>query len=153
MYLSMIVALMAVLPAGSIAAEAVLAGAPLSAGLAARWFVFWAVGVRLLSAGVRQIAKPAYTTETILGLDDPRSHFLVRELGFANVAIGVAALASLGVPAWTFALAVVGMIFYALAGANHLTHGPRNRLQNAAMISDLFIAAVLALCCLAAIAP
>jgi hypothetical protein len=40
-------------------------------------------------------------------------------------------------------VAVIGAIFYGLAGINHLAHGHRNTLQNAAMISDLFAAAVL----------
>jgi hypothetical protein len=39
---------------------------------------------------------------------------------------------------------------YALAGINHVTSNHRNKLQNFAMVSDLFAAAVLLMSCLAA---
>lgn len=53
-----------------------------------QWFVFWAVCVRLLTAGVRQIIKPNLTSEGILGIKSKEAWQLVRELGFANVVIG-----------------------------------------------------------------
>jgi hypothetical protein len=46
--------------------EALVTHAPLDLWLLlGRWFVFWAVGVRLLTAGIRQIAQPRFTAETI----------------------------------------------------------------------------------------
>jgi len=45
--------------------------------------------------------------------------------------------------------ALVGTIFYALAGMNHVTGRRRNKLQSFAMASDLFAAAVLLMSCLA----
>jgi hypothetical protein len=151
MYIAMIVALMLVLPVASILFEVVVSGsAPLTPAIVQEWFVFWAVGVRLLLAGFRQIVQPSYTAKTILGLESEESFILVRELGFATTAIGAIGATSLAVTGWRMPMALVGAIFYALAGANHVTHEGRTKFQNVAMISDLFIAVVLVACCLGA---
>jgi hypothetical protein len=63
--------------------------------LIGRWFVFWAVGVRLLTAGARQIINPGLTSEGILSIKGHEVWQLVRELGFANVSIGLAGVISL----------------------------------------------------------
>jgi len=118
--------------------------------LAGRWFVFWGVGVRLASAGIRQIVNPNYTAQTILGLKTSESSIVVRELGFANLAIGTAGVCSLFAKSWLTPCALAGCVFYGLAGINHLLAGERNRLQNVAMVSDLFLAGILAWYCIAA---
>jgi hypothetical protein len=115
----------------------------------AKWYVFWAVGVRLGLAGLRQMIQPRYTAETILGIKSEEPLLLVRELGIANTAIGSIGLASLFVPSWALPAALTGAIFYGIAVINHVFHQPRNKLQNVAMVSDLFAGLVLALCCLA----
>ncbi|HEX3603759.1 MAG TPA: hypothetical protein VHU43_06675 [Steroidobacteraceae bacterium] len=100
-------------------------------------------------AGLRQIIQPRYTAETILGLKGAESLFVVRELGFANAAVGSVGIASLAAPGWVTAAAMLGTIYYGLAGINHLFHSGRNRLQNLAMVTDLFAALLLAICCFA----
>jgi len=104
--------------------------------------------VRLVMAGIRQIIQPRYTAEIILGLKNPDVTLVVRELGFANTAIGSAGLGSLFFPRWILPISIIGAIFYGLAGINHLTHRHRNTLQNLAMSSDLFAASVLVTTCL-----
>ena len=151
MYVSMVVALMFLFPLISIAAQILLADHGMltvaaALGIVAKWYVFWAVGVRLSLAGLRQIIQPRYTAETILGLKSPDALILVRELGFANAAIGMAALGSLYSPSWVTPLAMIGAIFYGLAGINHCFHKHRNQLENLALASDLFAALVLAIC-------
>ena len=146
MYTFTVFALALVLPLLSIWIEHQFRGATISAELVARWFVFWAIGVRLFMAGVRQIAQPAYTAQVILGLKSPDALLVVRELGFANAALGAVALISIFARPWAPPIALVGAIFFGLAGVNHLLHGDRTRLQSIAMISDLFIAVVLAAC-------
>ncbi|MFG1347345.1 DUF6790 family protein [Xanthobacter autotrophicus DSM 431] len=142
MYLAAILLLMLVLPLVSIGVEmAAAGGAP--AALAFRWFVFWAVGVRLAFAGVKQVAQPAYTAGTIFGIEDPRLHVIVQELGFANLAFGLLGLLSLPFPAFRLAAAVAGGTFYLLAGLKHLMRGERNRMETVAMASDLAIAFLL----------
>jgi hypothetical protein len=149
MYFAIVVALMLVLPLASIGIQVLSGGPGMVAALAAKWFVFWMVGVRLLLAGLRQIVQPRYTAEQILGVKDPDATLIVRELGIANTAIGSVGVASLFFRDWVFPIALVGTIFYALAGINHVTDKHRNRLQSFAMVSDLFAAAVLLMSCLA----
>ena len=142
MYYIVVVVLMLVLPAGSIIGD-MGRGAALTPLLVAKWYVFWAVGWRLLLAGVRQVAQPGYTARAILGLKSDDALIVVRELGFANIAIGTLGIASIAVASWQLAAALAGGIFYALAGVAHLLQPHRNRLETVAMLSDLFAAAVL----------
>ena len=112
----------------------------------AKWYVFWAVGVRLGSAGLRQIIQPRYTAETILGIKSPDALLLVRELGFANTAVGAAGLGSLLASSWITPVALTGAIFYCLAGINHCFHKNRNASENLTLVSDLFAGAILFIC-------
>jgi hypothetical protein len=150
MYVAMVICLMVILPIGSITIEAFTHDhSVVSVAIVGKWFVFWAVGVRLLVAGLRQITQPRFTAETILGVKDPDALLIVRELGFANTAIGSAGVVSLFLAGWTAPLAVVGAIFYSLAAINHATHKLRSKLQNAAMTSDFFAAVMLLVICVA----
>ena len=146
MYLAVVVLLMGVFPIASILIEffALHSDAGLMI-LIGKWFVFWAVGMRLLLAGARQIANPAFTAEAIFGIKDKAAEVVVRELGFANFAIGVVSGLSLLNREWVVPTAIVGCLFYGLAGGLHLRSGDRNSNENIAMISDLFIFVVLAL--------
>jgi hypothetical protein len=150
MYIAMLMGLMLIFPITSIALESFMHGhGVLDVAIAGKWFVFWGVGVRLLIAGLRQIVQPRYTAETILGVKNSDALLIVRELGFANTAIGTAGLGGVLLADWTLPLAAIGAIFYSLAGINHMMHKQRNKLQDAAMISDLFAAAVLLTICFA----
>jgi hypothetical protein len=154
MYVLIVIALMLALPLISIVAQIFSTdhGALQSASnlvVVAKWYVFWAVGVRLSLAGLRQIIQPRYTAETLLGFKGSDALFFVRELGFANVAMGSVAIASLFAPSWVTPAAMLGAIYYGLAGIIHCFHKNRNRLENVALVSDLFAAVVLATCCFA----
>jgi hypothetical protein len=154
MYVFIVIALMLALPLISIVAQIVLSdhSAMHGAGylaVVAKWYVFWAVGARLSLAGLRQIIQPRFTAETILGFKGAEALFFVRELGFANVAMGSVAIASLFAPSWVTPAAMLGAIYYGLAGIIHCFHKGRNKLENVALVSDLFAAAVLAICCFA----
>jgi hypothetical protein len=143
MYYAIVAATMLVLPALSVAIQASAHGAAFNPWLVAKWFTFWAVGVRLFLAGLRQTIQPRYTANIILGLKSDESLFLVRELGFANLAIGSIGLLSLPLPGWLSAASLAGGLFYALAGLGHVFSSSRNRLENVAMISDLMAGAIL----------
>lgn len=142
MYFAIVGLFMFALPLVSMAVELAQGGIA-SAALVAKWFVFWAVGWRLLLAGVKQIAQPQYTAREILGLKSDESLILVRELGFANVAIGLLGVGTLMQPHWQMGAAMAGGVFYGLAGVNHARQAHRNRLENVAMASDLFVSIVL----------
>lgn len=149
MYIVMVLLLMLVLPLCCVAVERYFfsshAGLPLLVG---RWFVFWGVGMRLVLAGASQIMNPGYTAGTILGLKNSEAWVVVRELGFANIAIGVVGLGSIFAVRWLTPSAVAGSVFFGLAGINHLVRTNLNHLQNVAMLSDLFMCGVLLWFCL-----
>jgi hypothetical protein len=94
--------------------------------------------------------NPRFTAEKILGVKNPEPSVIVREFGFANIAIWTAAVGSLYAPSWLTAAAVAGAIFYGLAGANHLVRTSRNRMENVAMLSDLLLCGVLCAYCFGA---
>ena len=98
----------------------------------------------MVIAGLRQIIQPRYTAQVILGLKSEEPLLLVRELRFANLSLGTIGMASLFAPAWLPAAALAGAIFHSFAGANHALQPHRNRQENVAMVSDLWIAVVLA---------
>jgi hypothetical protein len=153
MYVLIVAALMFVFPVVSILIDTVFRDhGVLFAASVGKWFVFWAVGIRLLMAGLRQIFQPRYTAEVILGIPGEDSLLLVQELGFATTAIGCIGAGSIFAPGWIGPTAVAGAIFYGLAGINHASHKKRNRLQNTAMVSDLFVAVVLVIYCFMAVA-
>jgi hypothetical protein len=156
MYVPMIVVLMFILPLVSVLAQLLLGTqvAPHASDVMpaiAKWYVFWAVGIRLLLAGSRQTLQPAYTARTILGLEGTECLVLVREVGFANLAMGSVATASLYLPGWVIPSALAGGIYYGLAGINHIFRRHRSRLETVAMSSDLFAAYVLISCCVSAV--
>jgi hypothetical protein len=70
----------------------------------------------------------------------------VRELGVANFASGLVVLLSLWNASFVLPSAIYAAIFYGVAGIVHVTAHDRSRNENIAMASDLFIAAVLAIC-------
>jgi hypothetical protein len=155
MYVPMVVMLMLVLPFISVLAQLLLGthAAPHASDLMpaiAKWYVFWAMGIRLLLAGLRQSLQPAYTAKTILGLESTDCLVLVREIGFANIAMGSVATASLYMSGWVIPAALAGGIYYGLAGINHIFRKHRGRLETVAMTSDLFAAYVLISCCVSA---
>ena len=77
---------------------------------------------------------------------------IVRELGFANLSIGVLGLSTIFRGSWIMPAAIAGGLFYCFAGIGHLMKKNRNRLENSAMFSDLFAFLVLLICFIAAIA-
>lgn len=144
MYIAAVVLFMFVFPSISVVVETlVLRSHPGFLTLVGKWFVFWGVGVRLLTAGIRQIVRPDLTAEGIFGIKNRESLILVQELGFATFAIGVLGVWTILRPTWALPAAIVAGLFYGLAGARHAMKGGRNRDENVAMVSDLFIFAIM----------
>ena len=143
MYLVIVLLLMLVLPAGSVAAAHVVGSDLPLLVLVGKWFVFWSVGVRLLLAGLRQFFQPRFTAEQIFQTKSPDVLPLVRELGVANFAAGVVGVASLAMPSFVLPSALSATIFYGVAGVRHVAEHNKSRNENIAMVSDLFVFAVL----------
>ncbi len=93
---------------------------PLSFDLIGKWFLFYAVGVRLFIAGISQITNPAFTANEIFHIENPGSFPIFRELGFANLCFGLIGLISLFLPAWRIVSAFGSGLYYGLAAVQHL---------------------------------
>src|SRR4029453_7400158 len=146
MYLAALILMMFVLPAASVVVEASRApGAPDLFWLIGKWFTFWAVGVRLFSAGITQSFGPQFTARSIFDVKDAGALAIVREVGFGNLAIGTLGVTSLVRQGWIVPTAVVGGLYFGLAGLGHLFRSNRNFKEQVALVSDLAIFLVLGL--------
>jgi uncharacterized protein DUF6790 len=144
-YTLSIVLLLLVLPVASIFIEYFADPRPHDVmWLVGKWFTFWGCGVRLFVAGVTQVLKPQFTARSIFNLDDPAAYGLVREVGFGNLSFGAIGLVSVIAPSWLVPAAVAGGMYYGLAGLGHLMRPERNTKEQVALVSDLLIAALLA---------
>ena len=144
MYLAIILSLMIAFPVVSILAEA-SSGTSDIAFLVGKWFVFWAVGIRLLTAGVRQVMTPSFTAVSIFRITDPSAEKLVTEIGFGNLTIGLIAALSLIFPDWLVPAGLTGALYLALACIKHVVNKDRSLKENVAMISDLGAAVIIAI--------
>ena len=110
----------------------------------AKWFIFWGVGIRLLTTGLSQTLNPAFTASI---LDIPDTCFVaIKEIGFANISMGLLAVISLFVPSWRKAGGFCGGLYLGIAGLLHVSRIPEgiNQKETIAMVSDLFIFVIVA---------
>jgi hypothetical protein len=143
MYIAVITLTMFVLPVASILLDRMSDPTAAWTQLIGLWFVFWAVGVRLGLAGGRQVLNPEFTARGIFKLEGDGALVIVRELGFANLAIGIVGMLSLFFPAFALPAATYATIFYAAAGLLHVRETARGRNETIAMVSDLGMALLL----------
>lgn len=144
MYFVFVIATTIVLPIASAVIDMAMAGWEAPTFFLAKWYAFWAGGVRLMLAGVRQSFAPGVTLKQIFEIDHPPSTHIVQELGFANLSIGLVCILSLLYPLLTPAGAISAGVFYGLAGLQHLRRGGRNAQRTLAMITDLIVFLMLA---------
>lgn len=104
-----------------------------------KWFIFWAIGCRSLTAGVSQAFNPAFTASMLQA--DTGAYFIIQELGVANIAIGAGGIVSLFASGWRPAAAATGGIFLGTAGILHILRiGQGLYLDEiVAMIGDLWV--------------
>jgi hypothetical protein len=81
LYVITVVLLMLVLPVVSILIAHFGFGSAIGWMLIGRWFVFCALGMRLFTAGIRQVIKPELTAKEIFHFTGEESYAVVRELG------------------------------------------------------------------------
>ena len=144
MYFASVLLLLLIFPLASIAVEAIRFGHSIKdMSLIGEWFVFWAVGIRLFVAGLRQVFQPSFTAVEIFEIHEPRAFAIVRELGFANLSIGLLGLGSLWHKEALVPAAIVGGLYYGLAGLGHVPRPHKNVREYTAMISDGFAFLVL----------
>ena len=140
MYILSVILLMFILPMISILVEIFFfKTASGIVFLIGKWFVFWAVGIRLFTAGLRQAITPRFTAEEIFGIKSSEALIIVQELGFANLSIGTLGITTIFNGAWVMPAAIAGGLFYGFASIRHLIKKEKNYLENVATISDVFI--------------
>jgi hypothetical protein len=145
MYFIIVILLLFVCPLVSVAIEAFRLHVTLtSSALIGRWWTFWAVGVRLFLAGLRQVVQPRFTAEEIFEIHDPSALPIIREIGFGNLSMGTLGICSIFRPDWVIPAAIVGSLYYGFAGLGHLPQKNKNAKEYTAMVSDLFVAGILA---------
>jgi hypothetical protein len=109
-----------------------------------KWFIFSAVGLRLLFAGIRQITKPGFTAKEIFHIDGSECWPLVRELGFANLCFGLVGIISLFKADWRMVSAFASGLYYLMAGLLHLVKKPVSTNEKFALWTDMIIFLILA---------
>lgn len=144
MYIATLVLTMFVLPALSIGLALALGSEAGWAALLGQWFVFWAVGVRLMLAGLRQWLQPAFTAREIFRFTGTEAQQVIQELGFANISMATLGLIAVAAPGFVLPAAVAGGVFYGSAGIRHIRTPEKTRNETIAMTTDLWAAAVLA---------
>ncbi len=93
MYIVLVLLQTLILPAVSGGLQLALHGGdPFAVFIA--WWAFWGVGTRLLVAGFSQLANPGRTAHGILGIEDSGADQIVHELGYANLSMGLVAMAA-----------------------------------------------------------
>lgn len=144
MYIVVVLLQTVLLPFGSGAVHlAVSGGDPWL--VMAIWTGFWGVGTRLVVAGISQLVNPARTAQGILGIESTDANQVVHELGFANLSLGVVALAVPFLPGWGVVCALPGAVYMGLAGLRHVAKPGKDADELVATWTDLLVFAVTAL--------
>jgi hypothetical protein len=141
MFPALVIGLTTGLPLASISVELLL-GSPVTPELVAKWFVFWAVGVRLFAAGLHQVQRPEFTAKEIFNIGDPAAEKLVTEIGFGNLSMGLVAALSLAFPNWLVPAGLTGVLYLGLAGLKHVANKDRTLNENVAMVTDLIVTVI-----------
>ncbi|HET6299849.1 DUF6790 family protein [Microbacterium sp.] len=138
-----LIALTVVLPIVFGVSEAVSTGGDVILILG-KWWVFWGIGARLAGAGLMQLLNPSFTTK-ILGTAEPTGTELqvVRELGAANLGMGLAGLLAL-VQDWFVPGGLAGGVFLLIAGIMHVAKRGKGAYETLATWTDLLVAVVYA---------
>lgn len=106
------------------------------------WWVFWGVGTRLLVAGIAQVSGRG-PTAAILGsaTASVQERQLTRELGTANIGMGMAGLLAV-IPGWAVPAGLAGGVFLLVAGALHVPKKGKNAQETLATWTDLVVGVV-----------
>ncbi|HLA58880.1 MAG TPA: DUF6790 family protein [Puia sp.] len=143
-YLFINVLLAIILPLLSVLWDCLYEHETFSWELIGKWFIFFAVGIRLFTAGISQASNPAFTGG-IFKMKTTESFAIIRELGFANISLGVMGILSVLNNNWRVMAAVTGGLFLGLAGIYHLFKKPDSSNELIAMVYDLFALVIIIL--------
>ena len=111
-----------------------------------KWILFWAVGIRSVSAGLVQLIYPQYTAQTIFELTNGTDFYIfIRELGVANFSIGVTAIISFWKKLWRYPAAFISLIFNTFLVINHILHFQAGLNELVSLGADIFVVFMLTL--------
>jgi hypothetical protein len=113
--------------------------------LIGKWFIFYAVGLRLFLAGIKQSTNPAFTAKKIFHIEGSESFPILRELGFASLCFGLVGLVSLFMPQWRVVSAFASGLYYGLAALGHLLQKSKGANEKFALVIDIIICILLAI--------
>ena len=138
-YLLMNAGLLFILPLLSVLFAHFLEKEIINIELIAKWFIFWAVGIRLFTAGIKQASDPAFTGTKIFKFTHTESFVIIKELGFANIALGVMGILSLINNDWRVMAAICGGLFFGLAALQHFVRKPDSKNEWIALLYDVAV--------------
>lgn len=116
--------------------------------LICKWFIFWALGIRSFSAGIMQSINPSFTAKMLQ--TGTSNYVMIRELGFANISMGILAICSLFQSKWRSAASLCIGAFFAMCTFLHISrYGIQLSFDEViATISDAW-AIIISITCLA----
>jgi len=145
-YFISVLVLIVVLPVVLSLSECFIFHTALSFSVFAKWFIFSAAGLRLFVAGIKQAINPSFTARQIFHIESTDSYPILRELGFANICLGLLGISSLFKPEWRLASAFASGLYYGIAGFQHLLKKPVSKNECFALWTDLLVFIVLLIC-------
>jgi hypothetical protein len=138
-YLVMNLSFALLLPAISVMAEHFIDHTTITWHLAAKWLIFWGAGMRLFTAGIKQAATPEFTAINIFKMKGKESYVVIRELGFANISLGIMGILSVLNDSWRMLAAIATGIFFGFAAMQHCTKKPCSANEKVALAYDAVI--------------
>jgi len=146
-YLFLNVFLLLILPLAAALCESIAEDEAFNMRTIIKWFVFSAVGLRLFTAGIKQASSPEFTAINIFRMRTREGYVVIRELGFANIALGVMGILSAIHDNWRILASVSGGLFFGLAALQHTGNKKRSFNEVIALIYDLAVFLILLLSC------
>lgn len=139
MYVVSVMVFTFVVPVVGATTECALTDTTFTFEVLAKWFIFSAVGLRLLLAGIKQTSDPAFTAKQIFHIEGQESFPILRELGFANICFGLVGIVSMFMVEWRLVSAFGSGLYYGFAGLQHLIKRPAGVNEKFALWTDLVI--------------
>ncbi|MFW2488713.1 DUF6790 family protein [Clostridium chromiireducens] len=128
-----------ILPTISIIINLMIRGDKFIVETIVKWVVFWGIGLRFFTCGLKQALQPRFTANDIFGSYDEKAYPIVRELGFANICTGLCGIVSLFNEKFRMAAIIIGGLYYLLALFQHLFRKQKNSTEVFVTITDLSI--------------
>jgi len=108
-----------------------------------KWILFWTIGFRSVTAGIVQIAFPSYTAKLIFELSGDDFYIVIRELGMANLSIGLVAMLSLKKQEWVNPISLIYITFFSLLSINHIYNFQAGMNELISLIFDVGVVVLL----------